>query len=62
MMAITRGVTCSRLRKNNLGMQNFATSHVWLNRKTRLQDAQKGRAARPQRAKRRGVRFGTLNL
>jgi len=26
------------------------------------QDAQKGRSARPQRAKRRGVRFGTLSL
>ena len=27
-----------------------------------LQDAQKVRPARPQRAKRRGVRFGTLSL
>ena len=27
-----------------------------------MQDAQKGRPARPQRAKRRGVRFGTLSL
>ena len=27
-----------------------------------LQDAQKGCPARPQRAKRRGVRFGTLSL
>jgi hypothetical protein len=26
------------------------------------QDAQKGRSARPQRAKRRGVRFGTLSF
>ena len=26
------------------------------------QDAQKGRPARPQRAKKRGVRFGTLSL
>jgi hypothetical protein len=29
---------------------------------TKPQDAQKGRPARPQRAKRRGVRFGTLSL
>ena len=28
---------------------------------TTLRDAQKGRSARPQRAKRRGVRFGTLS-
>ncbi len=27
-----------------------------------LQDAQNGRSARPQRARRRGVRFGTLSL
>jgi len=27
-----------------------------------MQDAQKGRLARPQRAKRRGIRFGTLGL
>jgi hypothetical protein len=34
-----------------LGQQEYIT-----------QDAQKGRSARPQRAKRRGVRFGTLSL
>jgi len=36
--------------------------HVRHNRRAILQDAQKDRPARPQRAKRRGVRFGTLSL
>ena len=36
--------------------------HRAVSRQNRLQDAQKGRPARPQRAKRRGVRFGTLSL
>jgi hypothetical protein len=39
----------------------FNGSYVW-DGKIFLQDAQKGRPAKPQRAKRRGVRFGTLNL
>ena len=42
--------------------ENFDSSHVWLNRRTLSQGAQKGRPARPQRAKRGGVRFGTLSL
>ncbi|HEY5572096.1 MAG TPA: hypothetical protein VIK64_03685, partial [Anaerolineales bacterium] len=36
--------------------------HVLHNRRAILQDAQKDRPARPQRSKRRGVRFGTLSL
>jgi len=58
-------------------MQSFDSSQVWLNKKTRLQDAQKGQMsheprpgalrravprARPQRAKRRGVGFDPLSL
>ena len=42
--------------------ENFYSLHVWHNGKTLPQDAQKGRSARPQRVKGRGVRFGTLSL
>ena len=41
----------SRLRKNYRGPRNIDSSHVWLNRETISQGAQKGRSARPQRAK-----------
>jgi hypothetical protein len=43
-------------------LQNFDNLYVWGKSRTLTQDAQKGRPARPQRAKRRGVRFGTLSL
>jgi hypothetical protein len=42
--------------------ENFDGPHVRHNGKTLAQDAQKDRPARPQRAKRRGVRFGTLSF
>ena len=45
-----------------LAREKFNGLHEWHNGSTPLQDAQKGRSARPQRAKRRGVRFGTLSL
>ena len=56
------GSTTIRLRKNYLGTRNFDSSPVWLNRNTRSQGAQKVCPARPQRAKKRGIRFGTLSL
>jgi len=37
---------------------NFDGQHVWHNRRTVPQDAQKGRPARPQRVKGRGVPSG----
>ena len=48
--------------KTMLARENFDGPHVWHTRRTLPQDAQKVRPARPQRAKRRGVRFGTLSL
>ncbi len=48
--------------ENLLAQQDFDVPYLWLNSRTFSQDAQKGRSARPQRAKRRGVRFGTLSL
>jgi len=42
--------------------RNADNLYVWHNREIFPQDAQKGRSARPQRAKRRGVGFGTLSL
>ena len=54
--------TSNRMWKDYCGtreLQRFA--HV-AQRENITQDAQKGRPARPQRAKRRGVRFGTLSL
>ena len=44
-----------------LAREKFDGLHEWHNGRTSLPDAQKGRSARPQRAKRRGVRFGTLS-
>jgi hypothetical protein len=41
--------------KTILGPENFYGSHVWHNRSTFPQDAQKDRSARPQRVKGRGV-------
>jgi hypothetical protein len=52
----------SGLRKNYLGMGEFHSSARLGQQKYIAQDAQKGRPARPQRAKRRGVRFGTVSL
>ena len=37
-------------------------SYVVVSMPAKRQDAQKGRSARPQRAKRRGVRFGTSSV
>jgi len=45
-----------------LARQNVDGPNLWHNRRIFPQDAQKGRSARPQRAKRRGVRIGTLSL
>jgi hypothetical protein len=42
--------------------QSFDGLHVWDKERMPQQDVQKVRPARPQRAKRRGVRFGTLSL
>jgi len=42
--------------------RNFTGQSVWKNGRILPHGAQKGRSARPQRAKRRGVRFGTLSL
>jgi probable rRNA maturation factor len=41
-----------------LARENFNGEHVWYGRRTLLQDAQKGRPARPQRVKARGVPSG----
>jgi hypothetical protein len=41
-----------------LARENFEGSHVWHNRSPLPQDAQKGRPARPQRVKGRGVPSG----
>ena len=41
-----------------LARENFDGPHVWHNRRTLLQDAQKGRPARLQRLKDRGVPSG----
>jgi hypothetical protein len=48
--------------KTNSAWQNFDNLYVWGKSSTHTQDAQKSCSARPQRAKRRGVRFGTLSL
>jgi hypothetical protein len=42
--------------------RSFEGMHFWNKIRTFQQDVQKGRLARPQRAKGRGVRFGTLSL
>jgi hypothetical protein len=49
-------------RKAISAQQHFTSLHVWNKWRAPPQDAQKGRPARPQRAKMRGVRFGTLSL
>jgi len=41
-----------------LARENFDGPHVWHNRRTLLQDAQKGRPARLQQLKDRGVPSG----
>jgi hypothetical protein len=41
-----------------LARESFDAEHVWHNRRTLPQDAQKGRPARPQRVKARGVPSG----
>ena len=49
--------------KTLLPRENFDDPHMWHNgRKTLGQDAQKGRSARPQRAKRRGVQLRYVEL
>jgi hypothetical protein len=50
------------LRKNYCGTVDIQWSAHLGQQENTAQDAQKGRPARPQRAKRRGVRFGTLSL
>jgi hypothetical protein len=52
----------SRLRKSSADANNMAGIVRTVLTPESLQDAQKGCPARPQRAKRRGVRFGTLSL
>ncbi len=52
----------NRLRKHSVNVQNAERIFPMASMSTSPQDAQKGRPARPQRAKRRGVRFGTLSL
>jgi len=49
-------------QKNYVGMREMRGFACLGPQENTLQDAQKGRPARPQRAKRRGVRFGTLSL
>jgi len=44
--------------KTMLARESFESPYVWRNRKTFPQDAQKGRPARPQRVKGRGVPSG----
>ena len=51
-----------RLRKNSVHTQNAVRIFPMALTSTQSQDAQKGCPARPQRAKRRSVRFGTLSL
>ena len=52
----------SSLRKNSVFCDTLPRSSIWWPYLNSQQDAQKGCPARPQRAKRRGVRFGTLSL
>jgi hypothetical protein len=58
---IRRAVSRS-LRKNYCGTVEIQWSAHLGQQENTAQDAQKGRPARPQRAKRRGVRFGTLSF
>ena len=48
--------------KTILAQQHYEGRHVWDKRRIYSQDAQKSGPARPQQAKRRGVRFSTLSL
>jgi hypothetical protein len=48
--------------ENCVGTLEFHWSVSLEKQERTMQDAQKGRPARPQRAKRRGVRFGTWSL
>ena len=52
----------SGLRETPVGTPEFHWSVCWGQQEHTTQDAQKGCPARPQQAKRRGVRFGTLSL
>jgi hypothetical protein len=52
----------NRLRKNSVDAEHMAGIFRTVLKPGSLQDAQKGCPARPQRAKWRGVRFGTLSL
>ena len=52
----------SRLRKNYVGTPVLHWSVRLGQEENTTQGAQKGRPARPQQAKRRGIRFGTLSL
>ena len=60
--AVERISDPSRLRKHSVGRPESHWSVRLGQQEHTAQDAQKGRPARPQRAKRRGVRFGTLSL
>ena len=52
----------NRLRKNHFGTAELRWPTRFEQEESYPQDAQKDRPARPQQAKRRGVRFGTLSL
>jgi len=60
--SLRRLQTPSSLRENSVYTQNSAEISLNVSDAAIAQDAQKGRPARPQQAKRRGVRFGTLSL
>ena len=57
-----RSEPVSRLRKTNVDRPELHWPTRLEQQENAGQDAQKGRPARPQQAKRRGVRFGTLSL
>ena len=56
----SRGLYCAAQQglKTILARWNFDGLHVWHNERTLPQDAEKGRPARPQRVKGRGVPSG----
>jgi len=58
MFRRSRELTSVGLGKTILGHESFDGSHVWRNRRTLSQDAQKGRSARPQRVKGRSLPSG----
>ena len=60
--AVMAILICVRTENSTICSALWGASILLNSRMCTMQDAQKGCSARPQRAKRRGVRFGTLIL